>query len=73
MLHTHLSYGEKNAFPPLIAADAPVGMAPDLQPIIHDFEHNRAKNKQRQPKKRPEPPPELPKTPDSEQHVDEYA
>lgn len=73
MLHSHLSYGNKTDFLPLIAADAPVSRVPDLPPIIHDFERNRARNKQRQQKKHPEPPPEQPKTPDSERHVDEYA
>lgn len=73
MLHTHLSYGKKTGFLPLIAVDDPVGRVPDLQPIIHDFEHNRARSKQRQQKKHPEPPPEPSKTPDADHHVDEYA
>lgn len=76
MLQTHLSSGEKTGFQPLISANYDsVGMIPDLQPIIHDFEHNRARSRQRQQKKRPELPPEPPKKPDPERnrHVDEYA
>lgn len=59
-----------------LAADDPVGAIPDLHPVIHDFERNRARQQKRQEKKHPELPPEqlqLPKSPDSEHQVDDYA
>ena len=59
-----------------LAADDPVGAIPDLHPVIHDFERNRAKQKKRQENKRSELPheqPQLPKSPDSEHQIDDYA
>lgn len=74
MLHPRFPYGRRKfPSPPLIAADDPIGLVPDLQPIIHDYERNRARNQQRRQKKRPEPPSEPQKTPDPVHHVDEYA
>jgi hypothetical protein len=76
MLQPNLPYDAPPDFLPLIAADEPIGAVPDLQPIIHDFERNRARNQRRQQKKRselPAPQPETPKTPDPTHHVDDYA
>ena len=76
MLHPHLLSGEKQGVPPLFAADDPISTIPDLQPIIHDFEHYRPQNQRRQQKKRQDPPTEIPttrKSPDDDHHVDDYA
>lgn len=76
MLYPYAQYGEATGFPPLIAADDPIGAVPDLQPVIHDYERNRARNQRRQQKKRSELPPESPatqKNPDDNHHVDDYA
>jgi hypothetical protein len=77
MLHPYLPYNETIGFHPLIAAGDPVGSVPDLQPVIHDFERNRARNQRRQQKKHSEiplpPPPADQKNPDTPNHVDDYA
>ena len=76
MLQVHFPQGESPGFLPLIAADDPIGAIPDLQPVIHDFERDRARNQRRQQKKRSELPAEPPttrKTPDENHHVDDFA
>jgi len=76
MLHPYAQHGETTGFPALIAADDPIGAVPDLQPVIHDYERNRARNQRRQQKKRselPPPPPATPKKADGNHHGGEYA
>lgn len=76
MSHPLFSIGVAVPAPVFIAANDPVGMIPDLLPVIRDSERNRSQNQRRRQKKRPEiipPPPVEPKTPDTPRHVDDYA
>ncbi len=75
MLHPFFSKGEIH-FPKMIAANDPVGMVPDLLPVMRDSERNRSLNQRRRQKKRPEtipPPPAEQNNPDKQRHVDDYA
>lgn len=76
MSHPFFSIRWTSSIPILAAANEPVGMVPDLLPVIRDSERNRSQNQRKRQKKRPEiiqPPPAEQKSPDSPRHVDDYA
>jgi len=76
MLHPLFSIGVASRLPMLIAANDPVGLIPDLLPVIRDSERNRSQNQRKRQKKRPEPippPPAEQNNPDTPRHVDDYA
>ena len=78
MLHPSITIWKVLARPKLFAAGEPVGMIPDLVPVIRDSDRHpaqypRRKNKERKHSETPPSNPIQPVTPDTQHHVDDYA